>query len=318
MKALVETELKIPGLQEFYRGKVRDVYFLKNDLVVMVTTDRLSAFDVVLPQGIPGKGEILNRMANFFLDYTGSIVPNWKIASPDPMVTIGRRMAAFPVEMVIRGHLTGHAWREYQAGKRELCGVALPDGMQEFQAFPEAIITPTTKAEQGDHDADISKAEILAQGLVSEKDYLQLEIMTRTLFASGQKKAEEQGLILADTKYEFGKDKDGIIGLIDEIHTADSSRYFLRDGFEEKVAQGQAPNQLSKEFVRQWLLQKGFNGSEGQEIPRLDDAFIAEVQERYQKLYLRLTGQKIDLRLSEDPHQRIQDNVVEYLKTIGL
>lgn len=318
MKALVETELKLPGLQEFYRGKVRDVYFLEQDLVVMVTTDRLSAFDVVLPQGIPGKGEILNRMANFFLDYTGSIVPNWKIASPDPMVTIGRRMAAFPVEMVIRGHLTGHAWREYQAGKRELCGVALADGMQEYQAFPEAIITPTTKAEQGDHDADISKAEILAQGLVSEKDYQQLEIMTRTLFASGQKKAAEQGLILADTKYEFGKDKDGIIGLIDEIHTADSSRYFLRDGFEEKIAQGQAPNQLSKEFVRQWLLQKGFNGSEGQEIPRLDDAFIAEVQERYQKLYLRLTGQKIDLRLSEDPHQRIQDNVVEYLKTIGL
>lgn len=316
MKALVETELKLPGLQEFYRGKVRDVYFLEQDLVVMVTTDRLSAFDVVLPQGIPGKGEILNRMANFFLDYTGSIVPNWKIASPDPMVTIGRRMAAFPVEMVIRGHLTGHAWREYQAGKRELCGVALADGMQEYQAFPEAIITPTTKAEQGDHDADISKAEILAQGLVSEKDYQQLEIMTRTLFASGQKKAAEQGLILADTKYEFGKDKDGIIGLIDEIHTADSSRYFLRDGFEEKIAQGQAPNQLSKEFVRQWLLQKGFNGSEGQEIPRLDDAFIAEVQERYQKLYLRLTGQKIDLRLSEEPHQRIQDNVVEYLKTI--
>lgn len=318
MKALVETELKLPGLQEFYRGKVRDVYFLEQDLVVMVTTDRLSAFDVVLPQGIPGKGEILNRMANFFLDYTGSIVPNWKIASPDPMVTIGRRMAAFPVEMVIRGHLTGHAWREYQAGKRELCGVALADGMHEYQAFPEAIITPTTKAEQGDHDADISKAEILAQGLVSEKDYQQLEIMTRTLFASGQKKAAEQGLILADTKYEFGKDKDGIIGLIDEIHTADSSRYFLRDGFEEKIAQGQAPNQLSKEFVRQWLLQKGFNGSEGQEIPRLDDAFIAEIQERYQKLYLRLTGQKIDLRLSEDPHQRIQDNVVEYLKTIGL
>lgn len=318
MKALVETELKLPGLQEFYRGKVRDVYFLEQDLVVMVTTDRLSAFDVVLPQGIPGKGEILNRMANFFLDYTGSIVPNWKIASPDPMVTIGRRMAAFPVEMVIRGHLTGHAWREYQAGKRELCGVALADGMQEYQAFPEAIITPTTKAEQGDHDADISKAEILAQGLVSEKDYQQLEIMTRTLFASGQKKAAEQGLILADTKYEFGKDKDGIIGLIDEIHTADSSRYFLRDGFEEKIAQGQAPNQLSKEFVRQWLLQKGFNGSEGQEIPRLDDAFIAEVQERYQKLYLRLTGQKIDLRLSEDPHQRIQYNVVGYLKTIGL
>lgn len=317
MKALLETELKLPELQEFYRGKVRDVYFLERDLVVMVTTDRLSAFDVVLPQGIPGKGEILNRMANFFLDYTGSIVPNWKIASPDPMVTIGRRMTAFPVEMVIRGHLTGHAWREYQAGRRELCGVALADGMQEHQAFPEAIITPTTKAEQGDHDADISKAEILAQGLVSEKDYQQLEIMTRSLFASGQEKAAEQGLILADTKYEFGKDKDGIIGLIDEIHTADSSRYFLRDGFEEKIASGQAPNQLSKEFVRQWLLQKGFNGSKGQVIPRLDDAFIAEVQERYQKLYQRLTGQKIDLGLSENPHQRIQDNVVEYLKTIG-
>jgi phosphoribosylaminoimidazole-succinocarboxamide synthase len=289
---LLYSELQLPGQSHFYRGKVRDVYRVGEELLVMVATDRLSAFDVVLPQGIPYKGAVLNQMANYFLDATADIVPNWKLHMPHPMATLGRRAQPYPVEMVIRGYLAGHAWREYRAGKREICGQPLPEGLRENDPLPEPLITPTTKAPQGGHDTDISREEILAQGLVPEAEYAQLESYTRRLFARGQEMAAARGLILVDTKYEFGLTAKGEIVLIDELHTPDSSRYFYRDGYPARQAAGEPQEQLSKEFVRQWLIAQGFQGQAGQAIPTLPEAFIAQVSQRYRQLYEQITGQE--------------------------
>jgi len=286
------SELKLPGQSHFYRGKVRDVYRIGEELLVLVATDRLSAFDVVLPQGIPYKGAVLNQMANHFLDATADIVPNWKLTMPHPMATLGRRAQPYPVEMVIRGYLAGHAWREYRAGKRSICGQALPEGLRENDPLPEPLITPTTKAPQGGHDTDISREEILAQGLVPEAEYAQLESYTRRLFARGQEMAAARGLILVDTKYEFGLTAKGEVILIDELHTPDSSRYFYRDGYEARQKAGAPQEQLSKEFVRQWLIEQGFQGQAGQRIPTLPEAFISRVSERYRALYEQITGQE--------------------------
>lgn len=315
MATLTKTDFHFPGQTAVYHGKVRDVYSIGNDLLVMVATDRISAFDVILPKGIPFKGQVLNQIASQFLEATADIVPNWRLATPDPMVTVGYRCEGFPVEMIIRGYLTGSAWREYAAGNRVLCGVRLPDGMRENQRFPEPIITPTTKAAEG-HDENISREEIIAQGLVSKEDYEQMEAYTRALFARGSQMAAEKGLILVDTKYEFGK-RDGKVILIDEIHTPDSSRYFYADGYEERFINGQPPRQLSKEFVRQWLIDHGFMGKEGQQVPEMTDAFCNEVSERYIELYEHITGQPFVKAPEEHLADRIASNVLTSLNELS-
>ena len=308
---LVKTDFNFPGQTAEYHGKVRDVYTIDNDLMVMVATDRISAFDVILPEGIPYKGQVLNQIAAYFLDASAETVPNWKLAVPDPMVTVGVKAESFPVEMIIRGYLTGSAWREYKNGCRELCGVKLPDGMRENEKFPEPIITPTTKAAEG-HDENISREEIIAQGLVSEEDYKVVEDYTRKLFALGSRMAEEKGLILVDTKYEFGK-RGGKVILIDEIHTPDSSRYFYADGYEDRFKKGEPQRQLSKEFVRQWLIEHDFMGKEGQKVPEMTPEFIASVSDRYIELYEHITGKKFVKAEDSDLAGRISDNVTKCL-----
>ena len=292
MKAIVETGFNLPGQVGKYVGKVRDVYDIDGEYLAMVVTDRISAFDVVLPEGIPYKGQVLNRIAAKFLDATSDILPNWKVAVPDPAVTVGYKCEPFKVEMVIRGYLAGHAWREYKAGKRTLCGVPLPDGMVENQKFPEPIITPTTKAAEG-HDEDISKEDIIASGLVSREDYERLEEYTRAIFQRGTEIAAKQGLILVDTKYEFGK-RNGEIYLMDEVHTPDSSRYFYAEGYEERLAKGERQKQLSKEFVREWLMANGFQGQEGQKVPEMTPEVVAGITDRYIELYEHITGEKFE------------------------
>lgn len=314
MKALTSTNFNFDGQKSVYHGKVRDVYNINDDLIVMVATDRISAFDVVLPKGIPFKGQVLNQIAAQFLDSTTDICPNWKLATPDPMVTVGLKCEGFKVEMIIRSILTGSAWRDYKNGVREICGIQLPDGMKENERFPEPIITPTTKADEG-HDLNISKEEIIAQGLVSAEDYAIMEDYTRKIFARGQEIAAKHGLILVDTKYEFGK-RDGKVYLIDEIHTPDSSRYFYAEGYEEKLAKGEPQRQLSKEFVRQWLISHNFMNEPGQVMPEMTDEYINSVSERYIELYEHITGNKfVKPTDSEDISKRIQDNINNYLAT---
>jgi phosphoribosylaminoimidazole-succinocarboxamide synthase len=313
MHTLTSTHFEFPNQKSVYRGKVREVYTINDDLLVMIATDRLSAFDVVMPKGIPYKGQILNQIATEFMHLTADIVPNWLIASPDPNVAIGHLCTPFKVEMVIRGYLSGHAAREYAAGKRVLCGVALPEGMIENDRFPTPIITPTTKADFGVHDEDVSREAILANGLVSEEDYLVLEHYTRALFQRGTEIAASRGLILVDTKYEFGKTKDGTIVLIDEIHTPDSSRYFYAEGYEERQQRGEAQKQLSKEFVRQWLIANGFQGKEGQLIPEMTDAYIATVSDRYIELYEKIIGKPFVKADIQNLEQRIVANVNLFL-----
>ena len=312
MKALTRTDFKFEGQKSVYHGKVRDVYNINDDLMVMVATDRISAFDVVLPKGIPFKGQVLNQIAAKFLDATTDICPNWKLATPDPMVTIGLKCEGFRVEMIIRSILTGSAWREYKNGCRELCDVKLPDGMKENERFPEPIITPTTKADEG-HDMNISKEEIIAQGIVSAEDYAVMEDYTRKIFQRGQEIAAKRGLILVDTKYEFGK-RDGKVYLIDEIHTPDSSRYFYADGYEEKLAKGEPQKQLSKEFVRQWLIEHNFMNEPGQVMPEITDEYAESVSERYIELYENIVGERFERETSEDDiAQRIEKNVSSWL-----
>jgi phosphoribosylaminoimidazole-succinocarboxamide synthase len=312
-KALVKTEFNFPGQKSVYHGKVRDVYSINGDILVMVATDRISAFDVILPRGIPFKGQVLNQIAAKFLDATADIVPNWKTATPDPMVTAGIHCEGFRVEMIIRGYLAGSAWRDYQAGCRSICGIKLPEGMRENQKFPSPIITPTTKAEQG-HDENISKEELIRQGLAGKEDYEQIEAYTQALFRRGTEMAAEKGLILVDTKYEFGK-KDGKVYLIDEIHTPDSSRYFYAEGYESSFAKGEPPRQLSKEFVRQWLMDKGFMGKAGQQVPEMTDAYVQSVSERYIELYEHITGEKfVKATATGEVSARIERNVTEFLK----
>ncbi|MEE3037707.1 MAG: phosphoribosylaminoimidazolesuccinocarboxamide synthase [Bacteroidota bacterium] len=310
---IIETNFNFPNQTYLYKGKVRDVYSIGEHQLVMVASDRISAFDHVLPQGIPYKGQVLNQIAAKFLDATSDIVPNWKVASPDPSVTVGKKCQPYMVEMVIRGYLTGHAWREYRDGKRSLCGVSMPDGMLENQKFDQPIITPTTKAEVG-HDEDISKEDILAQGLVSEAEYIQLEKYTRALFERGTQMANEKGLILVDTKYEFGKDENGVITLIDEIHTPDSSRYFYMEGYEEKLNAGLPQKQLSKEFVRQWLIENGFQGKDGQSIPEMSLEFCQSVSERYIELFEHITGDAFVKEDVNDVLSRVEMNILSYLK----
>ena len=310
-KALTNTEFKFEKQKSVYHGKVRDVYDIDDDKLVMVATDRISAFDVVLPKGIPFKGQVLNQIAAKFLDATADIVPNWKLATPDPMVTVGLKCEGFRVEMIIRGYLTGSAWREYKNGCRELCGVKLPDGMRENEKFPTPIITPTTKADAG-HDENISKEEIIAQGIVSKEDYELLEKYTYALFERGSKMAAEKGLILVDTKYEFGK-RDGKVYLIDEIHTPDSSRYFYAEGYEEKFQNGEPQKQLSKEFVRQWLIENGFMGREGEQVPEMTDEYVNSVSERYIELYEHIVGEPFVKADTENISERIEKNIAAYL-----
>jgi phosphoribosylaminoimidazole-succinocarboxamide synthase len=314
MNAVIKTNFNFPGQKSVYTGKVRDVYNIGDELMVMVVTDRISAFDVVLPKGIPYKGQVLNQIAAKFLDATAGIVPNWKIATPDPMVTVGRFCKPFPVEMIIRGYLTGSSWRTYKNGSREICGVPVPDGMKEHQRFPQPIITPTTKAAEG-HDEDISKEEIISQGIVSPEDYALMEKYTLEIFNKGTEIAEKMGLILVDTKYEFGK-KDGIIYLIDEIHTPDSSRYFYLDGYEDRQEKGEPQKQLSKEFVREWLMSHGFQGHAGQQVPEMTDAFVASVSERYIELYENITGEKFVKSDASQVVNRIETNISNFLKTL--
>jgi phosphoribosylaminoimidazole-succinocarboxamide synthase len=309
--ALKGTAFQLKGQKSLYTGKVRDVYNISDDYLIMVVSDRISAFDVVLPRGIPYKGQVLNQIASKFLDATSDIVPNWKIASPDPNVTVGHMAEPVKVEMVIRGYVTGHAWREYRDGKRTLCGVPMPDGLREHDPFPEPIITPTTKAAEG-HDEDISREEILARGVVSEEDYSLMEKYTRALFQRGTEMAAEKGLILVDTKYEFGK-KDGKVLLIDEIHTPDSSRYFYADGYEERQSRGEQQKQLSKEFVRQWLIGNGFQGKQGQTVPVMPDSFVEEVSERYIELYENITGEKFVKADTSQIEARILKNINEFI-----
>ena len=311
IKTLTKTEFNFPGQKSVYHGKVRDVYDINDDLMVMVATDRISAFDVILPKGIPYKGQVLNQIAAKFLDATADIVPNWKLATPDPMVTVGLKCEGFRVEMIIRGYLTGSAWRDYQNGVREICGVKLPEGMKENERFPEPIITPTTKAEAG-HDENISREEIIAQGIVDKDDYETMERDTRMLFQRGSEIAAEKGLILVDTKYEFGK-RDGKVYLIDEIHTPDSSRYFYADGYEERFAKGEPQRQLSKEFVRQWLIEHDFMGKAGQQVPEMTDEFCESVSDRYIELYEHITGEKFVRGDEGDLAKRIEENVTKYL-----
>ncbi|MFA6871344.1 MAG: phosphoribosylaminoimidazolesuccinocarboxamide synthase [Bacteroidaceae bacterium] len=311
-KALTKTDFQFPGQQQVYHGKVRDVYYIDNDLLVMIATDRISAFDVVLPKGIPYKGQMLNQIATTFLDATADIVPNWKLATPDPMVTVGLKCEGFRVEMIIRGYLTGSAWREYQKGNRCLCGIPLPDGMKEDQKFPTPIITPTTKADEG-HDENITKEEIIAQGIVSQEDYEQLEKYTYALFERGTQMAEEKGLILVDTKYEFGKNK-GKIYLIDEIHTPDSSRYFYAKTYQENFEKGMPQRQLSKEFVRQWLIENHFMGKKEDVMPEMTEAYIESVSSRYIELYEQIVGKPFVKANNDNLAQRIETNVNNYLK----
>jgi len=313
-EAVKNTNFKFPGLVHLYHGKVRDVYNINDKYLVMIATDRISAFDVVLPKGIPFKGQVLNQVAAKFLDATADIVPNWKIASPDPMVTIGHFAEPFKVEMVIRGYLTGHAWREYRDGKRELCGLLLPDGMKEHQKFDKPLITPTTKATEG-HDEDISKEDVISQGLVSGEDYSKLEDYTYKLFSKGSEIAKEKGLILVDTKYEFGK-KDGKIYLIDEIHTPDSSRYFYLYSYRDRFDNGEEQRQLSKEFVRQWLINRGFQGKEGQQMPEMPEEFVSEISERYIELYEKITGESFVKEETGDVYKRIEKNIREFLDSV--
>ena len=314
MEAIVKTDFQFPGQKSVYKGKVRDVYNIADKYLVMVVSDRISAFDVVLPKGVPYKGQVLNQIAEKFLDATSDIVPNWKIASPDPMVTVGHMCEPFKVEMVIRGYLTGSSWRSYKAGERTLCGIPVPDGMKENQKFPTPLITPTTKADEG-HDENISKEEIIAQGLVSREDYELLEKYTMALFRRGTEMAAEKGLILVDTKYEFGK-KDGKIYLIDEIHTPDSSRYFYADGYEERFQKGEKQKQLSKEFVREWLMDNGFQGQTGQKVPEMTPAVVEGITERYIELYEKITGNKFVKGKGTNVLKRIEDNVTACLKTL--
>ncbi|MBO5267716.1 MAG: phosphoribosylaminoimidazolesuccinocarboxamide synthase [Muribaculaceae bacterium] len=314
-QTLTFTDFKFPGQQNLYHGKVRDVYDIDGTTLVMVATDRISAFDVVLPKGIPFKGQVLNQIAAYFLDATADEIPNWKLATPDPMVTVGKKCEGFRVEMIIRGYLTGSAWREYAAGVREICGVKLPEGMRENQKFPEPIITPTTKAEAG-HDMNISREEIIAQGIVSAEDYEVMERYTRRLFEIGTRMAAEKGLILVDTKYEFGKLADKVI-LIDEIHTPDSSRYFYADGYEERFAKGEPQRQLSKEFVRQWLIENGFMGRPGEKVPEMTDEICRSISERYIELYEHVTGKKFVPADSNDLNRRIETNVLDCLNELN-
>ena len=314
MKAIVKNEFNFKGQTSHYVGKVRDVYSIGEDYLVMVVSDRISAFDVVLPEGIPYKGQVLNQIAAKFLDATTDILPNWKIAVPDPMVTVGHKCEPYKVEMVIRGYLSGHAWREYKAGKRTLCGVEMPEGMVENQRFPEPIITPTTNADEG-HDEDISKEEIIAQGIVSREEYEQFEAYTRAIFQRGTEIAAKMGLILVDTKYEFGK-KNGQIYLMDEIHTPDSSRYFYADGYEERLAAGEKQKQLSKEFVREWLMANGFQGQEGQQVPEMTKDIVDSITERYIELYENIVGEKFVKAESDDVEARIEKNVSDFLATL--
>ena len=310
---IIDSNFNFPGQKSVYKGKVRAVYSLENDRLVMVATDRLSAFDVVMPKGIPYKGQILNQIATKFMAQTEDIVPNWLTATPDPNVAVGELCDPFKVEMVIRGYMSGHAAREYKAGKRILCGVAMPEGMKENDKFPEPIITPATKAEMGDHDEDISREAILEKGIVSEEDYIVLEDYTRKLFARGTEIAASRGLILVDTKYEFGKTKNGKIVLIDEIHTPDSSRYFYADGYEERQEKGEAQKQLSKEFVRQWLIANNFQGLEGQTVPEMSDAYVESVSERYIELYENIMGEPFVKADVSNIHERIKSNVEAFL-----
>lgn len=314
MSTIVDTNYNFPGQKSVYKGKVREVYNINDELLVMIATDRLSAFDVVMPKGIPFKGQILNQIATQMMKATEGLVPNWLIATPDPNVAVGHLCDPFKVEMVIRGYQSGHAAREYKAGKRVLCGVPMPEGMKENDKFPEPIITPSTKADNGEHDEDISREEILAKGIVSEADYVVLEDYTRKLFQRGTEIAAERGLILVDTKYEFGKTKDGKIVLIDEIHTPDSSRYFYADGYEERQQKGEAQKQLSKEFVRQWLISNGFQGKEGQQIPDMNQEYINSVSDRYIELFENITGTSFEKADVSDIDSRIEANVLEYLK----
>ena len=314
MEAIVKTNFNFKGQNNHYVGKVRDVYSIDGDYLVMVVSDRISAFDVVLPKGIPFKGQVLNQIAAKFLDATADILPNWKIAVPDPMVTVGHKCEPFKVEMVIRGYLSGHAWREYKAGKRTICGVAMPDGMVENQKFPEPIITPTTKADEG-HDEDISKEEIIARGIVSREDYEQLEAYTRAIFARGTEIAAKMGLILVDTKYEFGK-KNGVIYLMDEIHTPDSSRYFYAEGYQERLAAGEKQKQLSKEFVREWLMANGFQGQEGQQVPEMTPEIVDSITERYIELYENITGETFVKVECADVAARIEKSVSDFLSSL--
>ena len=311
MNSIVKSDFNFPGQLKKYEGKVRDVYYLKNDKLLMVASDRISAFDVVLPKGIPFKGQVLNQLASRFLDLTEDIVPNWKIASPDPNVTIGYACEPFKVEMVIRGYLTGHAWRVYKSGGRILCGVELPEGLKEHDKLPNPIITPSTKADEG-HDEDITREEIIANGIVSEEDYTRLETITHALYKRGTEIAAKQGLILVDTKYEFGK-RNGVITLIDEIHTPDSSRYFYLDGYAERQAAGEQQKQLSKEFVREWLIAGGFMGKEGQVIPEMTQEFIEMVSERYIELFEKVTGTPFVKAKTNSLAERIENNVLDYL-----
>ncbi|MEZ4970274.1 MAG: phosphoribosylaminoimidazolesuccinocarboxamide synthase [Flavobacteriaceae bacterium] len=313
---IIDTNFNFPGQQRLYKGKVREVYYLENDILVMVATDRLSAFDVVMPKGIPYKGQILNQIATKMMADTADIVPNWLMATPDPNVAVGFACEPFKVEMVIRGYLSGHAAREYKLGKRMLCGVAMPQGMMENDKFPTPIITPATKAEMGDHDEDISREAILERGIVSEEDYLILEKYTRALFQRGTEIAAKRGLILVDTKYEFGKTKDGKIVLIDEIHTPDSSRYFYAEGYRERQNRGEAQKQLSKEFVRQWLISNNFQGLKGQVVPEMTDEYIQSVSERYIELYENITGEKFIKADISDIQSRIGKNVLGYLSSL--
>ncbi len=313
MNALTSTNFSFPGQTSVYHGKVRDVYFIGDDLLCMVATDRISAFDVILPEGIPYKGQILNQIAAKFLNATRDIVPNWLLATPDPMVSVGYRCEGYPVEMIVRGYLCGSAWRAYKAGVREICGVKLPDGMRENEKFPSPIITPTTKAEIGTHDEDISREEILARGLVPEKEYLQMEQYALALFARGQEIAQKHGLILVDTKYEFGSYK-GQVMLMDEVHTPDSSRYFYAEGYEERFAAGKAQRQLSKEFVREWLMSNGFQGKAGQQVPEMTPAIVKDITDRYVELYEGITGDSFVREETGNLAARIENNIRSYLR----
>ena len=312
MRAITSTNFNFPNQKDVYNGKVRDVYNINDEFLTMIVTDRISAFDVVLPKGIPFKGQVLNQLAKMFLKSTEDIVPNWMISSPDPNVTIGHFCKPFKIEMVIRGYLTGHAWRTYKSGKREICGVEMPDGMVQHQKFPTPIITPSTKADFG-HDEDISREDILRKGIVKEKDYLKLEEFTRAIFKRGSEMADERGLILVDTKYEFGK-KDGKIFLIDEIHTPDSSRYFYKDGYRQRQENGEPQKQLSKEFVREWLMENGFQGKDGQKIPEMNKEFVESVSNRYIELFEKVSGTKFEKPDFKNPIERIEKNVLEFFK----
>jgi len=312
MKALTKTNFAFPGQTDVYHGKVRDVYFIGEDLLCMVATDRISAFDVILPEGIPYKGQILNQIAAKFLEATRDIVPNWLLATPDPMVSIGYRCQGYPVEMIVRGYLCGSAWRAYKSGVREICGVKLPDGMRENEKFPTPIITPTTKAEIGTHDEDISREEIIVRGLVPEEEYKQIEQYALALFARGQEIASQHGLILVDTKYEFGR-HNGQVMLMDEVHTPDSSRYFYKEGYQERFEQGLPQKQLSKEFVREWLMENGFQGKEGQQVPEMTPAIVGSITDRYVELFEGITGDKFQKSDTADLASRIEHNVLNYL-----